>query len=123
PHGLRLIPYGLLVWPPRPDQPLVEVVERKFAHSERFVLPRMTAPPARRLAATVESVDAGAPAKPNEPAVVCMRSRVPLSSFPTSGTPGSGPRTLPCLRIWSAWRAIDSTSGLSSITELTPSVP
>src|SRR5215470_433967 len=34
PHGLRLIPYGLLVWPPRPDQPLVDVVDRKFAHSE-----------------------------------------------------------------------------------------
>src|SRR5882672_9327725 len=56
PHGLRLMPYGLLVWPPRPDQPLVEVVDRKLAHSERFVFPRMTAPPARRLAATVESL-------------------------------------------------------------------
>src|SRR5215470_7172424 len=24
PHGLRSIPYGLCVWPPRPDQPLVD---------------------------------------------------------------------------------------------------
>src|SRR5919198_4116731 len=40
PHGLRSIPYGLCVWPPRPDQPLVDENERKLAHSERFVLPR-----------------------------------------------------------------------------------
>src|SRR5690348_18187698 len=34
PQGLRLRPYGLLVWPPTADQPLVEKNERKFAHSE-----------------------------------------------------------------------------------------
>src|SRR5919198_5012754 len=45
PHALRLIPYGLLVCPPRPDHPLVDSNDRKLAHSERFVLPRMTAPP------------------------------------------------------------------------------
>src|SRR5712691_12948661 len=50
PHGFRSSPYGLLVCPPRPDQPLVDSKERKFAHSERLVLPRMTAPPARKLA-------------------------------------------------------------------------
>ena len=55
PQALRSVEYGLWVRPPRPDQPLVEKKERKFAHSERFVLPRMTAPAARRLAATVES--------------------------------------------------------------------
>src|SRR5260370_14868860 len=54
PHALRLMPYGLLVWPPRPDHPLIDSNDRKFAHSERFVLPRTTAPPLRRLAATVE---------------------------------------------------------------------
>src|SRR5499427_8734894 len=47
PQGLRLIPYGLLVWPPRPDHPLIDSKDRKLAHSERFVLPRMTAPAAR----------------------------------------------------------------------------
>src|SRR5215469_9915631 len=52
PHGLRLIPYGLLLWPPRPDQPLIDSLDRKLAHSDRLVLPRMTAPPARRLRAT-----------------------------------------------------------------------
>src|SRR6188768_3743242 len=53
PQGLRLMPYGLLVCPPTADQPLVDANERKLAHSERFVLPRITAPPARSLAATV----------------------------------------------------------------------
>src|SRR6266513_3144643 len=61
PHGLRSMPYGLWVCPPRPDQPLIDSKERKFAHSDRFVLPRMTAPPALRLAATVESFGAGIP--------------------------------------------------------------
>src|SRR5512138_712020 len=72
PQGLRSIPYGLCVCPPRPDQPLIDSKERKFAHSERFVLPRMTAPPARRFAATVASRGAGAPNSAKEPAVVCI---------------------------------------------------
>src|SRR5712692_2437653 len=55
PHALRSIEYGLFVSPPRPDQPLLEKNERKFAHSERLDLPRMTAPPARSFPATVES--------------------------------------------------------------------
>ena len=59
PHGLRSIPYGLCVCPPRPDQPLMDSNERKLAHSDRLVLPRMTAPAARRLAAIVESRAAG----------------------------------------------------------------
>src|SRR6516162_4779781 len=45
PQGLRSRPYGLWVWPPTADQPLAASNERKFAHSERFVLPRITAPP------------------------------------------------------------------------------
>src|SRR5262245_9098694 len=39
PHGLRFNAYGLRVWPPRALQPLVERVERKFAHSLKLVLP------------------------------------------------------------------------------------
>src|SRR5713101_9253423 len=61
PHGFRLMPYGLLVCPPRPDHPLIDSNARKLAHSERLVLPRITAPPSRRLAATVESRGAGVP--------------------------------------------------------------
>src|SRR5690349_17548488 len=47
PHGLRSRMYGLCVWPPRPDQPLDECSERKFAHSLKLVLPSKTAPAAR----------------------------------------------------------------------------
>src|SRR5688500_19831610 len=47
PHGLRSSTYGFFVWPPRPLHPLDECVERKFAHSLRFVLPRITAPASR----------------------------------------------------------------------------
>src|SRR5215813_14918707 len=47
PHGLRSNTYGLFVWPPRPLQPLDDVSDRKFAHSDRFALPRMTAPALR----------------------------------------------------------------------------
>src|SRR5581483_5503561 len=95
PHGLRLIPYGLLVCPPRPDQPLTDSKDRKFAHSDRFVLPRITAPAARRLAATVESRGAGCPKSAKEPAVVCILSPVSMLSLRSTGIPCIGPRTLP----------------------------
>src|SRR5437016_9910723 len=41
PHALRSMPYGLWVCPPRPDQPLIDSKERKLAHSESVVLPRI----------------------------------------------------------------------------------
>src|SRR5215471_16006166 len=47
PHGLRSSEYGFFVCPPRPLQPLVEWLERKLAHSLRFVFPMMMAPAAR----------------------------------------------------------------------------
>src|SRR5947209_6008089 len=47
PHGLRSNTYGFFVCPPRPLQPLVECVDRKFAHSLRLVLPMITAPASR----------------------------------------------------------------------------
>src|SRR4029077_9216157 len=40
PDVLRSSTYGLRHRPPRPDQPLVDRVDRKFAHSLRFVFPR-----------------------------------------------------------------------------------
>src|SRR5215467_16071244 len=36
PHGLRSRTYGLCVCPPRPDQPLDECSDLKFAHSLRL---------------------------------------------------------------------------------------
>src|SRR5580704_7155898 len=76
PDGLRSSAYGFLVCPPRPLQPLVECVERKFAHSLRFVLPRITAPAWRSLAAMNASFGGVTPAMASEPAVVIMRSAV-----------------------------------------------
>src|SRR5919201_6777523 len=87
PHGLRSIPYGLCVCPPRPDQPLTDEKERKFAHSDRFVLPRITAPPARNRAATVASRAAGLPTSANDPALVCILSPVSMLSFSSTGIP------------------------------------
>src|SRR5262245_11521325 len=49
PDGFRSSTYGFRVCPPRPLQPLIEREPRKFAHSLRFVLPRMTAPALRNL--------------------------------------------------------------------------
>src|SRR4051812_14380262 len=74
PDGLRSSAYGFLVWPPRALQPLDECVDRKFAHSLRFVLPRMTAPAARRRFTTNASLGILAPTSASEPAVVIMRS-------------------------------------------------
>src|SRR5713101_2870050 len=119
PQALRSSEYGLLVSPPRPDHPLVEKKERKFAPSERFVLPRMTAPPARSFAATVESSTAGVPASAKEPAVVCILSPVSMLSLSRTGIPCNGPSTIPLARRSSAFCAIASASGLSSITEFT----
>src|SRR5262245_19777860 len=47
PQGLRSSTYGLSVWPPTLLQPLVDCVERKLAHSLKFVFPSKTAPAAR----------------------------------------------------------------------------
>src|SRR5690606_31503786 len=47
PQVLRSSAYGFFVSPPTALQPLVELFERMFAHSERLVLPRITAPASR----------------------------------------------------------------------------
>src|SRR3954469_15346220 len=44
PQGLRLSANGLRVWPPTALQPEIELPARMFAHSERLVLPTITAP-------------------------------------------------------------------------------
>src|SRR6266852_2869409 len=119
PQGLRSMPYGLCVCPPRPDHPLIDSKDRKFAHSDRLVLPRITAPPARRFAATVESCEAGVPTSANDPALVCILSWVPMLSLRSTGMPCKGPSTTPRLRSASALRAMTSASGFSSITALT----
>ena len=49
---MRSSAYGLRACPPRADQPLEACVERKFAHSLRFVLPSTIAPAARSRSTT-----------------------------------------------------------------------
>src|SRR5207249_6610577 len=54
PHGSKLSRYGSRVKPPRALQPFNGALPRKFAHSERFAFPNMTAPAARKRRTTVE---------------------------------------------------------------------
>src|SRR4051794_25116420 len=91
PEQLRSSAYGLRVSPPRPLQPLVEVLARKFAHSLRFVLPRMTAPAARSFWTTNASFAGFAPTRASDPAVVCILSAVSMLSFTRTGMPCSAP--------------------------------
>src|ERR1700760_2056098 len=95
PQALRSSTYGFFVTPPRPLQPLVECVERKFAHSLRFVLPRITAPASRRRETMNASLGGFTPSSANEPAVVIIRSAVAMLSLISTGMPWSGPRTRP----------------------------
>ncbi len=53
----------------------------------------------------------------SDPAVVCMRSAVPMLSLISTGMPCNGPRTLPAFRSASRLSAIASASGLTSRTE------
>src|ERR1700730_4478188 len=69
PQGFRSRAYGFLVSTPRPLQPLVEWLERMFAHSLRLVLPKMTAPASRSFLATAESCAGLEPISASEPAV------------------------------------------------------
>src|SRR5258708_8012725 len=55
PHGLRSSACGFRVWPPTPLQPEIEAFERMFAHSDKFVLPSITASSARTLTTTPPS--------------------------------------------------------------------
>src|SRR5436189_4153778 len=95
PEQLRSSAYGLRVKPPRPLQPLLEWLERKLAHSLRFVLPRITAPAARNFFATVASCKGIDPPSAKDPAVVVIRSWVSMLSLISTGTPCNGPRTRP----------------------------
>src|SRR5262245_19245897 len=67
PEGSRSRAYGLTTCPPRPLHPLCECVERKFAHSERLVLPRMTAPASRRRFTMAASAAGIAPTRASDP--------------------------------------------------------
>jgi hypothetical protein len=117
PQGLRSAAYGFTHWPPRALHPLLERVERKFAHSERFALPRITAPASRNCPTTVASRAGATSPSANDPAVVLIRSAVSMLSFTRTGIPWSGPRTRPERRSASSPSAISSASGFVCRTE------
>src|SRR6185295_9398501 len=98
PHGFRSSAYGFAHCPPTALHPLEEWVERKFAHSDRFALPRITAPASRSRATTVASRAARASRSASEPAVVASAPAVSMLSFTRTGIPWSGPRTRPSRR-------------------------
>src|SRR5205823_10131162 len=87
PHGFRLSAYGFRTSPPRPLHPLVECVDRKFAHSLRLVFPRITTPAARSRSTTNASFGGREPSSASEPAVVIIRSAVAMLSLITIGIP------------------------------------
>ena len=114
PDGLRPGPNGFTAWPPSVDRPLLEGRERKFAHSDRLALPRMTAPAARSLV-TRKASAAPARASAGEPAVAGSPEAAMLSLIST-GTPSSGPRASPAARRASLSAASRPAAGLTVIT-------
>src|SRR5579864_2760590 len=80
PHGFLSSAYGFFVCPPRPLHPLIEWLERIFAHSLKFVFPKITAPAARNFFAMNASFGGFEPTSASDPAVVCIRSAVAMLS-------------------------------------------
>ena len=115
PQGLRSSAYGFFVWPPRELQPDEELLERKFAHSLRFVLPRITAPAPRSRVTRKASCFGRFSASASEPAELTRPATSTLSLIRT-GRPCSGPRIRPALRSASSAAASARARGLSSIT-------
>ena len=91
----------------------------KKANSDRFVLPRITAPAARSLATTVESRSGTEFCSATLPAVV-GRPATSRLSLTSTGMPCSGPRTLPVARSRSRRLASCSARGLTIRTALSP---
>src|SRR5438034_11590279 len=80
PHGSKSRRYGSRVKPPRALQPLNGANPRKLAHSERFALPRITAPAARRPSPTVESAGTLLPTRDTARWGVCRSSAAAMLS-------------------------------------------
>ena len=109
PQVLRSIAWGLRVSPPTALHPLVEFSLRKFAHSDRLVLPSTTPPAARKLAIRGASRPVSFPASARLPAVV-GNSRVSILSFTSTVRPASSRRAA------SAAAASRGASGLIATT-------
>ena len=86
PQGLYFKLNGLLVWPLILVQPLVEGLPRKFAHSERFALPRIMNPDSLSFLTNGASFLCRLFLNAKEPAVLAMPIESMLS-FKRIGTP------------------------------------
>src|SRR5450432_3507805 len=103
-----------------PLQPLQERVDRKFAHSLKFALPKRIAPAARRRAAKGASAVRNDLASAKDPAVVATGSRVSMLSLTIMGMPCRDPRAFPDFLSESRARAALSAFGLRARTERYP---
>ena len=89
PPALCACRHGFAVSPPTADHPLVDLLERIFAHSERLVAPMMFAPAARNRDTIAESRSTGYPARASEPAVP-GRPTASILSLIKIGSPAKG---------------------------------
>jgi hypothetical protein len=78
------------VCPPLALHPLVAFVERKLAHSDRFVLPNRIAPAFLSRATMAPSLAAFDPSNAYEPEDAFIRSMVKILSLTSMGTPWRG---------------------------------
>jgi len=92
----------------------VEWLERKFAHSDRLALPRITAP-ASRSRVTKKASSWSASARAGEPAVAGIPATAMLSLI-RIGIPASGPGAAPRARASSQARASAAACGLTLMT-------
>ncbi|OLB25046.1 MAG: hypothetical protein AUH17_02615 [Actinobacteria bacterium 13_2_20CM_68_14] len=97
--------------PPRALQPLKGANPRKFAHSDKFAFPRITAPAARRRATIGASAGTLLFTSASDPAVVCIWSSVAMLSFTSTGIPCNRPRVAPLRRSLSSRAAIEVAFG------------
>ena len=94
PPALRSRAHGFPVRPPTPDQPLTECGDRKLAHSDRLVEPRITAPASRRRATTGASAVRCVRRGPGSPR--CPAGRPPrCCPSPAPARRAAGPRSRP----------------------------
>ncbi len=94
PHGERSSAWGFFVCPPTALHPLDDDDERMFAHSERLVLPRITAPALRSRATSGASRPVTLSFRARLPAVVANGPVISILSFTSRILPASGPPTL-----------------------------
>ncbi len=104
----------MAVCPPTVDQPLLDLVDRKFAHSDRFALARMIAPAARSRETTNAS-GGRTGSSAGEPAVVGAPATWTLS-LTRIGMPSRGPQRRPARRAASLAAACSRASGRTVIT-------